>query len=416
MDFHKALGELERLGQAQADLDKSVINLIASDSVWDRNADTFPIYDGHIIQEGLAGRRPFAGATIHDHVERLAGEIACDIFEAGHANLQPHSCSQANQAVYQGLLQPGSRILSLAFTSGGHLTHGHHLNFSGSVYSVEFFHTDAAGLIDYDQAAQLARSFLPDLIVCGASSYPRVYDVERLRRIADDSDCLLMLDLSHEAGLIAAGALPNPVPSADVVTMSLDKTLRGPFGGMILCDERLASRIDRGVHPGTQSSFPIRRLFDSAQALLRTTEPTFKAYAERTLENAQIFAEALGTAGIPVITGGTDKHYVIADVRSTLGLGGVAAEHRLERHGILTNRQTVPSDSDSVQAKASGLRFGTSWISGRGYSAEDTTTLIEIVISILSRATDDPDPELVASIAALAGRPRPADGWPQSVD
>ncbi|MER8513722.1 serine hydroxymethyltransferase [Mesorhizobium sp. M1060] len=408
--FLSAAGEkLADLGAQQMRLERSVINLIASDNALPRKFAEYPPYPGHIIQEGLVGARPFAGAALHDEIERLAAAIACRVFSAEHANLQPHSCSQANQAVYHALLKPGDPVLALGFRDGGHLTHGLGINFSGRLYRFSYYHTGADGLIDYENAEALARSLQPKLIVCGSSSYPRWYNGERLRAISDLCGAVLMFDLSHEAGLIAGGALSNLVPLADVATMSLDKTLRGPFGGMILCKKALAGRVDRAVHPGTQSSFPIRRLTDSAAALIASQTPDFAAYARNTVETARVLGSALAARGAVLLTGGTDKHYVVVDTFRSYGISGAKAERALEGVDMLSSRQTLPDDASQRSNAASGLRLGAAWISSRGYLAKEAHAVAGLVHDTLTGARRRSD--IREQVRALAGRARTLDVW-----
>lgn len=399
---------LRELGRRQMLLERSVINLIASDNALPNMLLDSPPYPGNIIQEGIVGARPFAGARFHDEIERLAADIATRIFSADHANLQPHSCSQANQAVYHALLEPGDPVLALGFRAGGHLTHGLHVNFSGRLYNFSFYGVNAEGLIDYDTAHVLAQEQHPKLIVCGSSSYPRWYDGQRLRRIADSCGARLMFDLSHEAGLVAGGVLPNVVPFADAATMSLDKTLRGPFGGMILCRAELANRIDRAVHPGTQSSFPIRKLTESAIALLASQTPAFAVYARSAVANARALAVSLTNRGVRPVTGGTDKHYVVVDVANCYGISGTEAERRLESIGILSSRQTLPYDVQGSET-AGGLRLGTAWIASRGYAEPETRLLADLIDNALGAKY--PVAELRRHTEALVSRERTNDVW-----
>ncbi len=408
----KHLSELRELGRRQSRYERSVINLIASDNAFPVAQSADAPYHGHMIQEGLCGRRPFAGAVIHDEIEELAERLANLIFGMDHANLQPHSCSQANQAVYQALLQPGDRALAMDFRAGGHLTHGLKVNYSGALY--DFYHYGVApdGFIDYNEARQKALLFTPKLIVCGSSAYPRLFDAQRVRAIADEIGAHLMFDLSHEAGLIAGAVVDNPVSFADVVTMSLDKTLRGPFGGMILCRSSLARAIDAAVHPGTQSSFPIRKLTDSAQALALTQTEAFHDYAQRVASSAQQLGEELGGQGIEVVTGGTDKHYLVLDVGRSRAMTGAEAEGRLERIGILSNRQTLPTDASASTASARGLRLGTPWIASRGYMDDDVHNIGLIIRQALTgRETTSLVRQLRRGVRQLTDRWRADDVW-----
>jgi glycine hydroxymethyltransferase len=282
-------------------------------------------------------------------------------------------------------------------------------NFSGSAYEFLHYGIGEDGRIDYDAAERMALETRPRLIVCGSSSYPRLFDAQRLRSIADRVGAYLLFDLSHEAGLIAGGAVPNPVPLADVTTMSLDKTLRGPFGGLILCRGALAESIDKGVHPGTQSSFSVRKISEAAHALVMTQTPEFKAYAHQTLANAKVLERHF--AGIPelLVAGGTDKHYVVLKVKAAFGVTGERAEQALERIGILSSRQTVPTDTSRRMADAGGLRLGTAWATSRGYVDTDIEILCTIVLEVLA-GTGCPG-RLSEQVAALAARRRVGDVW-----
>jgi glycine hydroxymethyltransferase len=412
MDNDRAEAHLRRLadlGRQQSEYERAVINLIASDNAYPRALAESPPYGGHMIQEGLRGNRPFAGARLHDEIEDLAEAVACEAFGAEAANLQPHSCSQANQAVYQALLAPGDAAIALQFRAGGHLTHGLRINFSGRQYRFSFYGTRPDGRIDYDQVRDLARVGRPKLIVCGSSSYPRLFDAKALREIADATGARLMFDLSHEAGLIAGRAIDNPIPLADATTMSLDKTLRGPFGGIVLCRRDLAGAINRAVHPGTQSSFPIRKLTDAAHALLLTQTPAFREYAGRVVANAKALEQVFRGHGVPLLTGGTDKHYVVADVRAAFTRTGAHAEQCLEDIGVLTSRQTMPSDASNRGAAAGGLRLGTAWVTSRGYMPDDVRRVAEVVVSALaSSGTRD---ECRRRVSELVRSDRVNDVW-----
>lgn len=404
------LRRLHTLGRRQWDYENSVINLIASDNATPLAQMMKPPYTGSMIQEGLRDQRPFAGASLHDEIEGLAEEIACRVFNAEHANLQPHSCSQANQAAYHALLDHGDVVLALGFKAGGHLTHGLKINFSGRAYNFSFYGTGSDAIIDYEAARQKAIAIKPKVIVCGSSSYPRLFDAKKLRMIADEVGALLMFDLSHEAGLIAGGAIDNPVPLADVATMSLDKTLRGPFGGIVLCRSTLAKSIDVAIHPGTQSSFPIRKLTDSAHALLLTQTESFSQYAHAVLDNAKELERVLGRHGIPMVTGGTDKHYIVLNVIDSIGITGTEAEQRLERVGILSSRQTLPSDTSSRTNESGGLRLGAAWMTSRGYQHSDVTQVAEVLIEAL-QCSADALPQLKERVASLVATKRPDDVW-----
>jgi len=404
------LRSLRALGSRQAAYERRVVNLIASDNAYPSSQADSPPYCGWMIQEGLVGHRPFAGATIHDAIEELGQRVARNVFRVDHANLQPHSCSQANQAAYAAVAEPGARMLALGFRAGGHLTHGLRVNYSGRIYSFAHYGVGADGLIDYDAARDLARRVRPRVLICGSSSYPRDFDVSCLRGIADEVNALLMLDVSHEAGLIAGGAMTNPLPMADIGTMSLDKTLRGPFSAMVLCRSALADQVDRAVHPGTQSSFSIRRISDAAYALILTQTTAFQRYAKRTVENARTLAEHLLAGGAELLTGGTDKHYVVVNTAASFGLSGTDAEGVLQNLAILTNRQTLPTDGSGRSNASSGLRLGTAWITSRGYRRRDVVELADIIRAALMQNRRSRN-SLKDRVHALVDRERPGDVW-----
>lgn len=403
--------ELFASGARQEGYERSVVNLIASDNAvpgW--RASNLP-YHGDMIQEGIAGRRPFAGAAIHDELELLAGEIACKVFGVDHAVLQSHSCSQANQAVYHALLRPGDRVLALRFRAGGHLTHGMRANFSGRSYDFQFYGVDQSGLIDYDALREHAVRFQPKLVICGSSSYPWHYNVGRLRAICDEVGAALMLDLSHEAGLIAGGAFDCDLRLADVVTMSLDKTLRGPHGAAVLCGAELADRLDSAVHPGTQSSFPLRRVTDAAAALLESQTAAFGEYASRCVALTRRLAERFRAMDPASVVGGGDKHYLLLDTKRAFGIDGHTAETALEGFGVLTNRQTLPSNGTDRLKDAGGLRIGTAWLSSCGYDDQDADALAEVVMAALRREAAD---KCARAVRDLTSRQRPLDVRPST--
>jgi glycine hydroxymethyltransferase len=405
-DGRSALDRLDEIAIQQWALERGTIDLIASDNAVGPCRSSYP---GAIIQEGRLDHRPFAGARWHDEIERLAAAAACDLFGAEHANVQPHSCSQANQSAYAGVLQLGDPVVALDLISGGHLTHGLASNFSGRSYRFRTYRSRPNGWIDYDNLDEVVAQHRPRLVVCGSSSYPRLYDLGRLRAAADSVGALLMLDLSHEAGLIAGGAVANPIPHADIVTLSMDKTLRGPFGGLVLCRADLADRIDRAVHPGTQSSFPIRRLFDAAEALIGAATPDFATYARRVVALARRLADVLADAGVTLVTGGTDKHYVVADVTAAFGISGLEAEQRLESIGILSNRQTLPTDTRFRMNDASGVRLGTAWLTSRGYTEDDVAEVAQLVVAALANPTSASAHR--DQVAGLVACDRPDDVW-----
>lgn len=339
------------------------------------------------IAEGLLGNRPYAGAEGFNRIEKIAADVACDLFGAEHANVQPHSVSQANQAVYQGLLENGDNVLGMKFEDGGHLTHGMKKNFSGRFFNFNFYGVGNDGLIDYESLEKQAMEFEPKMIVCGASSYPRAIDFERLSDISKKSGAYLMADLSHPAGLIVGGKFPQPFPCCDVVTLTLDKTMLGPHGGIILSKDFLKERIDKAVHPGVQSSIPLRRIYEMAQCLIDSKGPWFQDYIGRVIDNIKIFESVFGKYPGLMVTGGSDTHLMVLNTLDTLGITGKVAEELLEDIGILTNRQVVPGETQKPYV-ASGIRLGTSWITARGYNQEETKKVAEVILANLENPSD----------------------------
>lgn len=320
--------------------------------------------------EGYPGRRYYGGCEFVDIVESLAIERAKTLFGAEHANLQPHAGAQANAATYLALLETGDTVLAMKLDHGGHLTHGFHLNQSGKLY--HFFHygvNQQTERLDYDELASLAQTHRPRLIVVGASAYPRFFDYPRLRAIADEVGAFLMMDMAHVAGLIAAGLHPDPVPYCDVVTTTTHKTLRGPRGGMILCKEAVAKAIDKAVFPGIQGGPLMHVIAAKAVALHEASQPGFKAYQQRVLDNAQALAAELQNQGLRLVSGGTDNHLLLVDL-TPAGVTGKAAERALDAAGIHTNKNMIPYDT-KPPLTASGIRLGTPAATTRGMGPDD---------------------------------------------
>jgi len=339
------------------------------------------------IAEGLLEKRPYAGVEGFNRIERIAAEAACKLFGAEHANVQPHSVSQANQAAYQALLENGERALAMKFEAGGHLTHGMKRNFSGRFFDFDFYGVDKDGFLDYAEVEKKAHEFRPKLIVCGASSYPRSIDFKRLAEISKSINAYLMADLSHPAGLIVAGKFPKPFPHCDVVTFTPDKTMLGPHGGIMLCQKSLKEKIDKAIHPGVQSSVPLRRIYEMAECLIDSSKPWFTDYIDRVIRNIKVFEQEFGQYPELMVTGGSDTHLMVLNTRKVFGLTGKEAEELLEVIGILTNRQVVPGEELKPYI-ASGLRLGTSWITARGYSEEDTRIIARVILENLKDPTN----------------------------
>jgi glycine hydroxymethyltransferase len=333
--------------------------------------------------EGYPGRRYYGGCEEVDIAEQLAIDRAKELFGAEHANVQPHSGAQANNAVYMALLKPGDTFLGLALDHGGHLSHGMKINVSGTLYNPVPYHVRKDDLlVDMDEVAALAEEHRPKLIVAGWSAYPRQLDFAAFRQIADSVGAKLMVDMAHFAGLVAAGEHPNPVPHADVVTTTIHKTLCGPRSGMILCKEEQAKAIDKAVFPGQQGGPLMHTIAAKAVALHIAASEPFRARQRQTIANAQAFAAGLEADGIPVLTGGTDVHLVLVDLTPS-GLDGQTAEDRLDAVGITVNRNAIPFDPRPPM-NPSGLRIGTPALTTRGLLEEDLSEIAGVIAAALS--------------------------------
>ena len=320
--------------------------------------------------EGYPGKRYYGGCQCVDVVEDIARKRACQLFGAEHANVQPHSGAQANLAVYFALLQPGDTVLGMNLAEGGHLTHGSPVNMSGALYNFVAYGVDPdTGRIDYDKLLAQALEVKPKLIVAGASAYPRAIDFEKFREIADACGALLMVDMAHIAGLVAAGVHQNPVPYAHVVTTTTHKTLRGPRGGMILCKEEFAKAIDKAIFPGTQGGPLMHVIAAKAVCLGEALRPEFKAYGEQVVKNAQALAKGLLDRGVKLVSGGTDNHLMLIDL-SDSELTGKELERRLDEVYITANKNTVPGEKRSPFT-TSGVRLGTPAVTTRGLVEAD---------------------------------------------
>ena len=338
--------------------------------------------------EGYPAKRYYGGCENVDVVENLAIERAKKIFGAQHANVQPHSGAQANMAVYFALLQPGDTVLGLNLSHGGHLTHGHPMNFSGKLYKIIAMNVRKdTEEIDYDEAAKLALEHKPKLIFAGASNYSRKFDWKRLREIADSCGAYLACDVAHYAGLIAAGEYPNPVPYADVVTTTTHKTLRGPRGGLILCKESLAKAINSAVFPGAQGGPLMHVIAAKAVCFGEALKPEFKTYQHQIVLNAKALAKALMDKGYRLVAGGTDSHVMCIDLRSK-GITGKVAEAALDKAGITANKNTIPFDPEKPFV-TSGLRIGTPAITTRGMKEADMAAVADFIDRAINHNTDE---------------------------
>jgi glycine hydroxymethyltransferase len=315
--------------------------------------------------EGYPGRRYYGGCEYADVVENLAIQRAKTLFSADHVNVQPHSGTQANVAVYMTVLSPGDTILGMNLSHGGHLTHGHPLNFSGKMYRIVPYGVRKEDeILDYEELDTLAHEHKPKLIVVGASAYPRVIDFERISKTARSAGSLLMADMAHIAGLVATGLHPSPVPHCDFVTTTTHKTLRGPRGGMILCKEAFAKDLDRTVFPGTQGGPLMHIIAAKAVCFLEAQQPEYKSYMQQVVKNARVLAETIKTRGYRIVSGGTDNHLLLVDVFSK-GITGKQAEKALENAGMTVNKNTIPYDVNTPMV-TSGIRLGTPALTSRG--------------------------------------------------
>jgi len=337
--------------------------------------------------EGYPAKRYYGGNAVVDEAEELARQRVCALFGAEHANVQPHSGANANMAAYLALLDPGDRVMGMRLDQGGHLTHGSPVNFSGRLYDFVGYGVDATTeQLDYDVIRDLARESRPKMIIAGATAYPRVIDFAAFRSIADEVGALLMADAAHIAGLIAGGAHPSPVPHADVVTFTTHKTLRGPRAGTILCREELAAVIDKAVFPGLQGGPLMHVVAAKAVAFREAAQPAFRQYAADVVTNAQALAEALAAEGFRIVSGGSDNHLLLVDLRP-FGVTGKAAQEALDRAGITCNKNAIPNDPEKPFV-TSGLRLGTASCTTAGMGPGEMAEVASL-IGIVLRSIDD---------------------------
>ena len=338
--------------------------------------------------EGYPGKRYYGGCEYVDIVEDLARQRAKEIFGGDHVNVQPHSGAQANMAVYFTILEHGDTVLGMNLSHGGHLTHGSPVNFSGVNYNfVEYGVDEKDHRIDYNDVLEKARAHKPKLIVAGASAYPRQIDFKRFREIADEVGAYLMVDMAHIAGLVAAGLHPSPVPYADFVTTTTHKTLRGPRGGMIICKEEFAKKIDKSIFPGIQGGPLMHVIAAKAVAFGEALQDDFKTYAKQIIDNAKRLGEGLKKEGFTLVSDGTDNHLILLDVRST-GLTGKVAEHALDEIGITVNKNAIPYDPEKPFV-TSGIRIGTAAVTSRGFTLEDMDEIASIIGLVLKNNEDE---------------------------
>jgi len=337
--------------------------------------------------EGYPGRRYYGGCEHSDVIESLAIDRVKELFGAQHANVQPHSGAQANMAAYFAVLEPGDTVLGMQLDHGGHLTHGANVNFSGKVYDFVAYGLDKdTETINYDEVERLAKEHKPKLIVAGCSAYPRVLDFARFKAIADSVEALLMVDMAHIAGLVAGGAHPSPLPYANIVTSTTQKSLRGPRGGFILCDEDLARKVDFAVFPFTQGGPLMQAIAGKAVCFGQALQPDFSRYAHQVVSNCKVLASELSEAGMRLVSGGTENHMVLVDV-TPLGITGQQAEQALESVGIIANKNSIPFDPQPPRV-TSGLRLGTPAITSRGMAETEVKEVAGMLIRVLSDLED----------------------------
>ena len=333
--------------------------------------------------EGYPGKRYYGGCQCVDIVEKIAIERACKLFGAEHANVQPHSGAQANMAVYFAMLKPGDTVMGMNLNEGGHLTHGSPVNMSGSYFNFVPYGVDPeTHRIDYDKVLEIAKECKPKMIVCGASAYPRIIDFKRFREIADEVGAYLMVDMAHIAGLVAAGVHPSPVPYAHFVTTTTHKTLRGPRGGLILCGEEHAKAIDKAIFPGTQGGPLMHIIAAKAVCLGEALKPEFKEYGKQVVANCKALADGLVRRGHKLVSGGTDNHVMLMDLRDT-ELTGKELEARLDDVYITVNKNTVPNEPRSPFV-TSGIRIGTAAVTTRGLKEEDCDKIAEFISMVIN--------------------------------
>ncbi len=362
--------------------------------------------------EGYPGRRYYGGCEYVDVVEQLAIDRAKELFGAAHANVQSHSGAQANMAAYFALLQPGDTVMGMKLDMGGHLTHGSQVNFSGALYNFASYGvSEGTETIDYDEVARLAREHRPKLIVCGYTAYPRTIDFPRFREIADEVGALLMADIAHIAGLVAAGAHPSSIPFADVTTTTTHKTLRGPRGAMIMCGEALARDVDRKVFPHTQGGPLMHVIAGKAVAFGEALLPSFAEYGRSVVDNARALGAGLAEGGLRIVSGGTDNHMLLVDL-TPLNVTGRDAEEALERVHITVNRNAIPFDPKPPRV-ASGLRLGAPAVTSRGFGEDDMRRVARCIVRVLANLGDEAvEREVGEEVQQLtSGFPVPGLDW-----
>lgn len=400
------MSDPELYGAMKSELERQRdhIELIASENFTSRAV--MEAMGSHLTNkyaEGYPGARYYGGCEYVDIVEQLAIDRAKKLFGAEHANVQPHSGSQANVAVYLALLKPGDTILGMDLSHGGHLTHGSKASISGKYFNACFYGVDPeTEMIDYEKAMQIAGECKPKLIIAGASAYSRIIDFKKMREIADEVGAYLMVDMAHIGGLVAAGVHPSPVPYADVVTSTTHKTLRGPRGAIILCKDELKKKINSAVFPGTQGGPLMHIIAGKAVCFKEAMSDEFKAYQRRVVKNAAVLADTLSEGGIRLVSGGTDNHLMLADTMS-LGRTGNEVQELLDAAHITANKNSIPFDTQSVKL-TSGMRFGTPAVTTRGMGEDEMRDIGKMIVRIINDDGDEAIDDVKQQVLSLCER------------
>jgi glycine hydroxymethyltransferase len=381
--------EIARIIERELERQNTTIQLIASENFTSRAVLEA---QGSVLtnkySEGYPGKRYYGGNYVVDDAEDLARDRACALFGAEHANVQPHSGANANQAAYMALLEPGDKVMGMRLDQGGHLTHGSPVNFSGRMYDfVAYGVDDTTEVLDYEEIRDLAVRERPRMIIAGATAYPRVIDFAAFRAIADEVDALLLVDAAHIAGLVAGGAHPSPVPHADVVTLTTHKTLRGPRAGTILCRQQYAAAIDKAVFPGLQGGPLMHVIAAKAVAFLEASQPSFSRYAADIVTNAAALADGLGAEGFRIVSGGTENHLMLVDLRP-FGVTGKVAQEALDAAGITCNKNAIPNDPEKPFV-TSGLRLGTAAVTTAGMGVGEMREIASLMARVLRAVGDE---------------------------
>jgi glycine hydroxymethyltransferase len=397
--------EIARLLVAEAERQADQLEMIASENfVSHAVMEAMGSVLTNKYAEGYPGKRYYGGCEVVDEVERVAQQRLLELFGGDHANVQPHSGAQANMATFFALMETGDTLLGMNLSEGGHLTHGSPVNFSGRLYNVVAYGVrEGDHRIDFDQVRSLALEHRPKVIVAGASAYPRSIDFEVFGEIAREAGAKLVVDMAHIAGLVATGHHPNPVPFADVVTSTTHKTLRGPRGGLIICREEHAKAVDKQIFPGIQGGPLMHVIASKAVAFGEALQPDFRDYSRRVIENARALADGLLERGFTLVSGGTDNHLVLVDVRSK-GMTGKEAERVLEHAGITVNKNTVPGETESPFV-TSGVRIGTPALTSRGLGAAEMTEIARFIGEVVdARGSDEVTARVRAEVREMCGR------------